>query len=166
VVLQAVDPTTGQEVPDGEWGNLTLTTLDRDNGLLRYDLEEACAILREPCPCGETSIRALWGGRFKDLLECQGTRFQLNELQAILQGVKEFREPSLEYQVVRPDGGAGPLTIRIEVATTDPSARATAVTRCAEKIHDDLGVTAALEILERDTLPRAGYKATRVIDPD
>ena len=43
-----------------------------DNGLLRYDLEEACAILREPCPCGETSIRGLWGGRFKDLLVVPG----------------------------------------------------------------------------------------------
>ena len=80
-VLQAIDPATGKEVPDGEWGNLTCTTLDRDNGLLRYDLEEACAILRGPCPCGETSIRGLWGGRFKDLLSCQGTRFQLNELE-------------------------------------------------------------------------------------
>ena len=58
-------PATGREVADGEWGNLTVTTLDRDNGLLRYDLEEACAMLREPCPCGETSIRGLWGGRFK-----------------------------------------------------------------------------------------------------
>jgi phenylacetate-CoA ligase len=165
VVLQAVDPSTGKEVPDGEWGNLTLTTLDRDNGLLRYDLEEACAILREPCPCGETSVRALWGGRFKDLLECQGTRFQLNELQAILQGVKEFREPSLEYQVVRPDGGDEPLAIRVEVATADPAGRQAAAATCAATIRQDLGVAVEFELLERDTLPRAGYKATRVVDP-
>ena len=87
-MVQAVDPATGLEVPDGEWGNLTVTTLDRDNCLLRYDLEEACAILREPCPCGETSIRGLWGGRFKDLLECQGTRFQANEVEGVLRGIQ------------------------------------------------------------------------------
>ena len=75
-VVQAVDPATGEEVPDGEWGDLVVTTLDRDNGLLRYDLEEACAIMREPCPCGETTIRGLWGGRFKDLIAVQGKRFQ------------------------------------------------------------------------------------------
>jgi phenylacetate-CoA ligase len=165
-VIQAIDPATGKEVPDGEWGNLTCTTLDRDNGLLRYDLEEACAIMREPCPCGETSIRGLWGGRFKDLLECQGTRFQLNELQAILTGIKEFRDPSLEYQVVRPDGTDQALVIRVEVATSDPSVREGAASKCAAEIRETLGVTAAFELLERETIPRAGYKATRVIDPD
>src|SRR5262245_26708579 len=38
-IIQAVDPATGREVPDGEWGDLVITTLDRDNGLIRYDLE-------------------------------------------------------------------------------------------------------------------------------
>jgi phenylacetate-CoA ligase len=163
-VVQAVDPATGREVPDGEWGNLTVTTLDRDNGLLRYDLEEACALLREPCPCGETSIRGLWGGRFKDLLTCQGTRFQLNELEAVLRGIKELREPSLEYQVVRPDGGDAPLVIRVEVATEDPAAREAAARRAAADLAEALAVVAEIEILARDTIPRAGYKATRVIE--
>lgn len=163
-VIQAVDPATGKEVPDGEWGNLTCTTLDRDNGLLRYDLEEACAILREPCPCGETSIRGLWGGRFKDLLECQGTRFQLNELNAVLLGVKELREPSLEYQVVRPDGGHGALQVRAEIASADPAVRAAVVQRCVDEARQQLGVVVELTLLDRDTLPRAGYKATRVVD--
>ena len=94
-----------------------------DNGLLRYDLEEACAILRSPCPCGETSARGLWGGRFKDLLSCQGTRFQLAEVEGVLRGVAAIREPSLEYQVVRPDGGDGDLVVKVEVASTDPAVR-------------------------------------------
>ena len=122
-VVQAVDPATGKEVPDGEWGNLTVTTLDRDNGLLRYDLEEACAILREPCPCGETSIRGLWGGRFADLLSCQSTRFQLSELEASLRSEELVAHPSLEYQVVRPDDGPAPLEVRVEVATEDGELR-------------------------------------------
>jgi phenylacetate-CoA ligase len=163
-VVQAVDPATGREVPDGEWGNLTVTTLDRDNGLLRYDLEEACALLREPCPCGETSIRGLWGGRFKDLLACQGTRFQLNELEAVLRGIDAVREPSLEYQVVRPDGDA-PLQVRVEVASEDPAVREVARARCAADLREALGVLAEVEILARDTIPRAGYKATRVVEP-
>ncbi len=142
-----------------------MTTLDRDNGLLRYDLEEACAILREPCPCGETSIRGLWGGRFKDLLSCQGTRFQLNELEAVLRGIKELREPSLEYQVVRPDGGGGPLVVRVEVASEDPAVREAAGQQAAAGLRETLTVVADVQILPRDTIPRAGYKATRVIEP-
>ncbi|MEE9606816.1 MAG: hypothetical protein V3U03_03685, partial [Myxococcota bacterium] len=101
-IVQAVDPETGQEVPDGEWGDLVVTTLDRDNGMLRYDLEEACAITREPCPCGETAIRGFWGGRFKDLLTSQGKRFQASELEAALRSVEAVTKPSLEWVVVRP----------------------------------------------------------------
>jgi phenylacetate-CoA ligase len=165
-VVQAVDPATGSEVPDGEWGNLTVTTLDRDNGLLRYDLEEACAILREPCPCGETSIRGLWGGRFKDLLECQGTRFQVAELEGVLRGIEAMREPSLEYQIVKPDGGGADLVVKVEVASEDQAVRDQARDRATADIHDTLGIRAAVEILARDTIPRAGYKATRVVDPE
>ncbi len=165
-VVQAVDPATGREVPDGEWGNLTVTTLDRDNGLLRYDLEEACAILREPCPCGETSIRGLWGGRFADLLSCQGTRFQLSELEAVLRSEKLVAQPSLEYQITRHDGGPGPLEVRVEVATDDPVRQGQVAERVTGAIAEALGVRASVEPLARDTLPRAGYKAKRVVDPD
>ena len=165
-VVQAVDPTTGLEVPDGEWGNLTVTTLDRDNGLVRYDLEEACAIERAPCPCGETSIRGLWGGRFKDLLECQGTRFQVAELEGVLRGIEVMREPSLEYQIVKPDGGHGDLVIRVEVASADPAVRHTAASRAVAEINQALGIRAVVDVLDRDTIPRAGYKATRVVDPE
>lgn len=163
-VVQAVDPATGKEVPDGEWGNLTVTTLDRDNGLLRYDLEEACAVLREPCPCGETSIRGLWGGRFADLLSCQNTRFQLSELEASLRSEELVAHPSLEYQVVRPDDGPAPLEVRVEVATEDGDLRGQVAARVAAEIKEKLGVVAAVEALPRDTLPRAGYKAKRVVD--
>ncbi|HWE65582.1 MAG TPA: hypothetical protein VG298_02950 [Acidimicrobiales bacterium] len=165
-VVQAVDPATGREVPDGEWGNLTVTTLDRDNGLLRYDLEEACALLREPCPCGETSVRGLWGGRFKDLLSCQGTRFQLNELEGTLRSIEPLRVPSLEYQVVRPDGSGAPLVVRVEVASEDPGVVAGVRELAEAELLRALGITATVEILRRDTIPRAGYKATRVVDPE
>jgi len=161
-VVQAVDPETGREVPDGEWGNLTVTTLGRDNGLIRYDLEEAAAILREPCPCGETTIRGLWGGRFKDLLSCQGKRFQVAELEAALRGVPELVTPSLEYVVVRPREEAAPLRVRVECA--EPSAGADAAAKATGLIRETLGIHAEVEILERGTLPRSGYKATRVVD--
>jgi len=164
-VVQAVDPATGAEVPDGEWGNLTVTTLDRDNGLLRYDLEEACAIVREPCPCGETSVRGLWGGRFKDLLECQGTRFQVAEVESVLRGIEVMREPSLEYQVVRPDGSDRELVVRVEVASDDPAVGKGAADAAVAGLKEALSVRARVEVLARDTIPRAGYKATRVIDP-
>jgi phenylacetate-coenzyme A ligase PaaK-like adenylate-forming protein len=99
------------------------------------------------------------------LLRCQGTRFQLSELEASLRTEQLIAQPSLEYQVVRPDDGPAPLEVRVEVATEDGDARRQAVTRVAADIKEKLGVVAAVEALARDTLPRAGYKAKRVVDP-
>jgi phenylacetate-CoA ligase len=161
-VVQAVDPETGRDVPDGEWGNLVVTTLDRDNSLLRYDLEEAAAITREPCPCGETTIRGFWGGRFKDLLSTQGVRFQVAEVEGALRaGAPEAAEPSLEYVIVRPTGDQAPLSVRVEAGATSADPRSLAG-RCQAAIRERLGIEARVEILERGTLPRSGYKASRV----
>jgi phenylacetate-CoA ligase len=160
-VVQAVDPATGRDVPDGEWGNLVVTTLDRDNGMLRYDLEEACALVREPCPCGETTARGFWGGRFKDLLSCQGKRFQASELEAALRSVRAVSEPSLEWAVVRPKGDHAPLIVRVEQAGGDPREAAQS---CAGAVRERLGVSAQVEILPRGTLARSGYKTNRILD--
>ncbi len=163
-VVQAVDPATGQEVPDGEWGDLVVTTLGRDNGLLRYDLEEACAILREPCPCGETSIRGLWGGRFKDLVSSQGKRFQAEEVASALRRVSDVSEPSLEWQMVRPAQDSSPLVVRVERGLGASEDDAEVAARCAAAIRETLGIESSIEVLEREAIPRSGYKAARLVD--
>jgi phenylacetate-CoA ligase len=160
-VVQAVDPATGRSVPDGEWGSLTITTLDRDNGLLRYDLEEACRILREPCVCGETTIRALWGGRMSHLLSIDGHRFQVIEVERALRGLPSVCEPTLEYVVVDPKTTGGRLRVRVESGADNGD---DAQTACVSAIRDRLGVDADVEIVARGSLPRSGYKAIRLVD--
>jgi phenylacetate-CoA ligase len=166
-IVQAVDPATGAEVPDGEWGNLVVTTLDRDNGLLRYDLEEACAIMRDPCPCGETTIRGLWGGRFKDLISCQGHFFQANEVESALRTVPDVSEPTVEWQMTRPAGEleSKPLQVRVERGISATSDNEDIAGRVRMAVKEALGIETAIEVLDRDTLPRAGYKTARVVDP-
>lgn len=168
-IVQAVDPETGREVPEGEWGNLVVTTLDRDNGLLRYDLEEACAVLRGPCECGETSIRALWGGRFKDLVAVQGKRFQPSELETALRQVGGVSEPTLEWQLVRPrpDQAGEPLVVRVERSEGSGADRLhdeDIASRCAAAIREALSITTTIELLDRGSIPRSGYKSSRVVD--
>jgi phenylacetate-CoA ligase len=160
-IVQALDPKTGRDVPDGEWGNLVVTTLDRDNGLLRYDLEEAVTLLREPCGCGETTIRGFWGGRFKDFLDCQGKYFQVGEIERALRTVGEVTQPTLEYVVVKPTETDAPLRVRVELAEGDADA---ARDRCVAAINDGVGVVADVEVVERESLARSGYKATRLVD--
>jgi phenylacetate-CoA ligase len=168
-VIQAIDPETGRDVPEGQWGNLVVTTLDRDNGLLRYDLEEAAMI--EPggqCSLGETSRIGFWGGRFKDLLSCQGVHFQVSDLEKAVASVAELTTPTLEFEVVNPKGSTGPLVVRAEVGAdigaVDEARRGELSARVAAAVADAIGVRADVEILDRETLPRSGYKLKRLVD--
>ena len=99
-------------------------------------------IVRDPCPCGESTIRGFWGGRFKDLLLCQGTRFFVADVEAALRSVEAVAKPSLEYQVVKPDGGDdAPLVVRVEVGDAGAD-RVDTAARCAAAVRDALGVDA------------------------
>lgn len=160
-VIQAIDPKTGKDVPDGEWGNLVVTTLDRDNGLLRYDLEEAAAIEREPCACGETTYRGFWGGRFKDFLDVQGHYFQINEVEKALRRVRAVAKPSLEYVVVKPTDADALLKIRVELGDGDETE---AANQCIAAVKEAVGVDTDVEVLERGSLERTGYKQIRLVD--
>jgi phenylacetate-CoA ligase len=162
-VIEAIDPVTGRPVPDGEWGSLTLTTLDRDNPLLRYDLEESVKLLRDPCPCGETTVRALWGGRVAHLLHAQGQSFQVADVERALLAVPEVAAPSLEFVVVRPTDADAAVVVRVERGEVTGDADRVR-DRCAAVIREGVGVRVAIELVERGSLPRSGYKAVRLVE--
>jgi phenylacetate-CoA ligase len=153
----------GQPVPDRQWGRLVVTTIGRDNFLLRYDLEEAVRLDRSDCPCGETHMRGWWGGRLSDLVAAQGRSFLLFDIENPLRRIKTLSKPSLEYVVVRPASQDDPLVVRVERG--DGADDVAAVGRQAEDaLRSALGIDVAVEVLERDALPRSGYKAKRVVD--
>jgi phenylacetate-coenzyme A ligase PaaK-like adenylate-forming protein len=160
-VIQAIDPKTGRDVAPGEWGNLVVTTLDRDNGLLRYDLEEAAAIVQDECGCGETTYRGFWGGRFKDFLDVQGRYFQVGEVEKALRSVEPVTQPTLEYAVIKPTDDTAPLSLKVELGDGDPTEVAA---RCAAAIKEVVGIDATVEILDRDSLERSGWKQSRIIE--
>ncbi len=162
-IVQAIDPATGRDVPDGQWGNLVVTTLDRDNGLVRYDLEEAACFISAPCPCGETTKRGFWGGRFKDLLSSQGKHFQVTELEGALRTIPAVNDPTLEWQVVKPTDDAAPLRVRVELGVDGGDVDSIAGA-CASAIAAEVGVHAEVEVLDRGSLERHGYKQVRLVD--
>ncbi len=163
-IVQAINPDTGKDVPEGQWGNLVVTTLDRDNGLLRYDLEEAAMFDSSPCPTGETTKRGFWGGRFKDLLSCQGVHFQVTDLERVLAtGAPQLVDPTLEFVVVNPQGTQGPLQIRIEVGVSGGD-KAQIKDQICSLVRKELQMQAEVSVLDRETLPRSGYKLKRVVD--
>jgi phenylacetate-CoA ligase len=162
-IVQAIDPATGRDKPSGEWGNLVVTTLDRDNGLVRYDLEEAACFFDEPCACGETTKRGFWGGRFKDLLASQGKHFQVNEIESALRTVGAVTQPTLEWQVVKPRDERAPLQVRVELGA-DAADASSVADACATAIESEIGVKADVEVVDRGSLERSGYKQVRLVN--
>lgn len=148
-VVEVLDEMTGQPVADGQRGLLTVTSLGRDNPMIRYNNEDVVRVDSAPCPCGETSRRGFYEGRRKDIVRI-GDRL-------ILPIDVWFELPSdAEYALVRRPG-ATRLTVRVEHQPTGD---------LADRIAARVGVPVDLERVEPGALPRASFKPIRVLDED
>lgn len=146
-IVEVLDAHTGEPVPDGQRGSLVVTSLGRDNPMIRYDLEDVVRIDADPCPCGETSRRGFYEGRVKDLVPVAGRTVLPIDVWWELPADAEFvlvRRPAVERLTVRLEGRIPPdLTDRLQQ-------------RC--------GVPVDVEAVEPGTLARSGYKSVRVVD--
>jgi phenylacetate-CoA ligase len=147
-IVEALHPETGVAVPDGERGYFVVTSLGRDNPMIRYDMEDVIRIEPTMCDCGETSRRAFWEGRGKDIVEVQG--------QWVLP-IDVWKEvpADAEFVLVRPSTPSDHLTVRLEGKHA---------TDLSDRLEAAIGVPVTIETVADDTLPRSSYKAQRVID--
>jgi len=165
-VVEVLDLDSGLPAGDGQRGTMVVTSLGRDNPMIRYDLEDVIRVESEPCPCGETSRRGFYEGRVKDIVMVDGRR---------LLPIDVWWEvaPDAEFVLVRRPG-ADRLTVRVEVAGDSvgrAGATPAAVTTerageagLAERLERRCGVPVDVEFLEPGSLARAGYKSVRVVD--
>lgn len=169
VVVDVVDRRTGKPVGNHDRGNLIVTILEKDNFLLRYDLEDLVTVNLDPCSCGETHRRLYYDGRVSDavpVLVDGGTRVkEMLPIDAalLLYDFPELVKPSVEYQLVRPKEPTPSLTIRVECASEDAALVARLQAAITAAFRDRLGVAADVEMLARGALPRFDYKAARVV---
>jgi len=155
-VVECIDPATGRPQPDQTRGHLVVTTIGRDNVMLRYDLEDVIRLNREPCVCGETHMRMLWDGRAKDIVRLHGKELLPVDAWWVLEDFPELKAPTMEYQLVRRPGSET-LEIRIE---GDPALGK----KIAAGLEAKLEVPARVEMLPRGSLPRPDFKPVRVVD--
>ncbi|HEV8207511.1 MAG TPA: hypothetical protein VGR04_12565 [Acidimicrobiia bacterium] len=158
-IVEAVDPGTGEWVAPGQRGHLVVTSLTKDNFLLRYDLEDLVRLDPAPCACGETHVRAFWDGRAKDLVHA-GTRDLLPlDVSLVLRDIREVATPAIEFQMVR-TADTSALQIRVEA----PNPTDELADRVAGMLLQRLGVPIRLELLAAGALPRPAYKPAPVVD--
>ncbi|MHC4401917.1 MAG: phenylacetate--CoA ligase family protein [Planctomycetota bacterium] len=164
---EIIDPKTGDLVPDGEEGELVVTTLSKEaTPLIRYRTTDLAAMIAEPCPCGRTMRRIRRIGRRDDMFVIQGTSVFPSQIEAALLTV-EGTLP--QYQIVlTQEEGLDQFEVQIEVTPQVFSDQVSAIeslqSKLAREIEHTLGVRAPVRFVEPHTVERSGDKAKRVID--
>lgn len=166
-LAEIVDPESGAPLPDGERGELVITTLTREAmPVLRYRTRDLTSLVREPCACGRTTARIDWfTGRVDDMLVIRGVNVFPSAVEEVL---LRFDELTPNYRIVvdRPPNGLDVMMVEVEhgpnAAIDDLEQLAQVVTgRLAETLLVSLRAT----IVPPGTIERieAG-KAKRVFD--
>jgi phenylacetate-CoA ligase len=163
-IVEVIDRHSGRALGHGERGNLVVTVLEKDNFLLRYDLEDVVRWNAKPCPCGETHRRLFYEGRVRDVTTVDGIEVLPIDVALVLYDFPEVSTPSAEYQIVRTKGEAHELHVRVEYAPDAGVDVADLTRRLVDHFRQRLGVAARLEMVERGAVGRFIYKATRVVD--
>jgi phenylacetate-CoA ligase len=161
-IVEVVDWKTGRACGHGERGSLVVTVLEKDNFLLRYDLEDVVRLNTDRCSCGETHRRLFYEGRIRDVVRAADRDVLPIDVAFVLYEFPEVSTPSAEYQIVRPASPQPVLHVRCE--HTAGADRAALGVRLAARFRDRLGVDVRLELVDRGGLPRFAYKAARVVE--
>jgi phenylacetate-CoA ligase len=155
-LVEVVDPQSGEPLPDGEVGELVFSTLTKEAlPLLRYRTGDLASLTREPCACGRTFARmSRVVGRTDDMLIIRGVNVFPSEIERTLLAIPELA-PHYQILVDRP-GHLDELTVQVEGAVEPAVVR--------RQLHDVLGLTARVEVVQSGTIPRSEGKALRVLD--
>ncbi len=165
---EIIDPATGEVLPDGEWGELVLTTLDREaSPVVRYRTRDITRILPGTCKCGRTHRRIdRLHGRTDDMLIIRGVNVFPNQIEDVM---KTFDEVSSWYQIelTRKDH-LDVVTLKVE-ANPDFDFDSTGAIDFLQKsiqssLKTALSVGIRVRIVEPQTIARSEGKAKRVID--
>ena len=160
--LEIVDPKTGEVLPDGEWGEIVITTLVKEGApLIRYRTHDLSRIIPEKCTCGSCFPRIdVIRGRTDDMMKIHGVNVFPAQIEEAL---REFPELSSEYQI-RLSHLDGKDTMRIYVETNGHVDFEDIARRIAASVKSKIGFTPLVKVVEEGVLPRSEKKTKRVID--
>ena len=167
-LVEIIDPTTGENLPLGEVGELVITTLTKEaQPLIRYRTRDITRINPIPCKCGRTHYRIeRIKGRSDDMLIIRGVNVFPSQIESIL---LETEGLAPHYQlIIDREGAMDTLEVQVEVDEKLFSDEIKHLQRLEKKIQANikefLGVTAKITLVEPQTIERTAGKAKRVID--
>lgn len=162
IYIEIIDPVTGKTLPDGEMGEIVITTLVKEGApLIRYRTHDLSRIIPGECSCGSKFPRIdTIMGRTDDMMKIKGVNVFPSQIEEVL---GTFPEISSEYQI-RISHLDGKDTMRIYVETTGSVDFNDLSKRIAEKVKSRIGFTPIVKVVEIGLLPRSMKKTQRVID--
>ena len=166
-IVEIVDPQTLQPVPDGEIGELVLTTLNREAmPLLRYRTRDLTRILGRTCPCGRNHVRLdRMRGRSDDMIVLRGVNIFPIQIEKILM---TFPELSSNYLItLTTDNDNDNMTVEVEIAemfTDDYGCLQSLTKSITRALKDEILLTPHVKLVPKGTLPVSEGKAVRVVD--
>ncbi len=167
-IPEIIDPDTGMVLPDGEYGELCITTITKEGmPLIRYRTRDISTILSDPCPCGRTHRRiARLQGRTDDMLIIRGVNVFPSQIEEALLRTGDI-EPNYLIVVDR-QGAMDSIEVQVELSE-NTEINTTAELDALEKkiknsIHSITNIHAHIVLVEPKSLPRSEGKAVRVVD--
>ena len=167
-IVEIIDPVTLEPVPDGELGELVLTTINREAmPLLRYRTRDLTRLLPGTCPCGRTHRRiARLQGRSDDMIILKGVNIFPIQIEKIL---LKFKQVSTDYLITletTPSGDTMTIDVELNDLFADDYMRLVSLEKAIERqLKDEILITPKVRLVAKGTLAVSDEKkAVRVRD--
>lgn len=147
VIVEIVRPGTGDPVPDGEVGEVVVTTLNPDYPLIRFATGDLSAVLPGVSPCGRSNLRIKgWMGRADQTTKIKGMFVRPEQVAAFVAAHPEVKRARV---VATRDGEMDAMTVQIETEACDPERYATGIVAA-------LKLKGRIELVAPGSLPNDG----------
>jgi phenylacetate-CoA ligase (EC 6.2.1.30) len=167
-LIEVIDPETGEQLTEGERGELVITTLAKEAlPLIRYRIGDITVINKQPCKCGRTHPRIMRVlGRADDMLIVRGINVFPGQVESVLMTIPEVGEHFMI--VVDRVNELDIMKIQIEMTDEAFSDRVNDIISVEKKVatalKNVLNLAVKVELVEKGTIPRSMGKAKKVMD--
>ncbi|HTY03302.1 MAG TPA: AMP-binding protein [Rhodocyclaceae bacterium] len=149
LILEIVRPGTGEVLPEGEVGEVVVTSFNPDYPLIRFGTGDLSAILPGVSPCGRTNVRIKgWMGRADQTTKVKGMFVHPEQVAAVMKRHPEIARARL---VVTNADGSDVMTLHCEAAASDDIRAA-----IADSIRDVTKLRGEVAFVAAGSLPNDG----------
>mgnify|MGYP005794236737 CR=1 FL=1 len=164
---EIIDPATGEQLPDGEEGELVFTCIGKEAlPLIRYRTRDICSLTHEKCACGRTTVRMTKPkGRTDDMLIIRGVNVFPSQIETVL---LNHGYPANYQIIVDRVKSTDTLDVQVEMTPEMFTDNLGEVSRRQAELVDGLrsmlGLAAKVTLVAPKSIVRSEGKAVRVID--